>query len=57
MGYICKFRRNNKERYWKTKRIVDLYDFKELLEKMFRGTTEERLEIIIELEKLKEEKK
>ena len=47
MEYICKFRRNNKERYWETRKVGSLYDFKCLLEKMFEETTEQKLEITI----------
>jgi hypothetical protein len=54
MTYKCKYRRNNKERYWEVKELKGLWEFQSLLEKVFENTTEQRLEIIIELNKLKE---
>ena len=57
MAYICKFRRNNKERYWETRKVATLYDFKGLLEEMFEKTTENKLQIIVvKLEKKINEK-
>jgi len=51
--YNIKFRRNSKERFWYTKRNIDLFDFKNLLKSIFEDTEEEQLTIIIDKVKTK----
>lgn len=51
MKYKCRYRRNNKERYWEVKEIEFLSEFSRLLEEIFEKTKEDKLEIIVKLEK------